>query len=453
MVGNTNPGLSRSIALAVSILSACGGRTTLDQARSQVSPAGTSTHPGWTSPNADGSCPLDTTSCGLGSGAKCYALDRDANNCGRCDNRCVLGISCAAGLCRQHVCSGALTLGSAPSSAVDSPPWPRYGSADMNGDGKVDLVVWSDSGTVDILLGNGDGTFSPGPSYPAWTSSQGYVTDSFVVVGDFNEDGIPDLAVSVPGRNDSVDVWLGNGDGGLALRQPHPGQPLTNLYLGDVNRDGHLDLVLSNSDAKSVIVLLGNGDGNFAKSGPFSTGEGVVQVLIRDWDGDGIYDLLAMGSHLHVLLGLSKGGFAKQMDCGIGVDLRRTVIDDFNSDGKQDLATVQDPKNAISVTLGRGTCSFSTVTDYATPSSPSALAGGDVTGDGIVDLVVAYGDSQRSYTVTYVGRGDGMFERGASVNSDGVVADVILGDYNGDGRVDVLVGDGQGGHVELNTCQ
>jgi hypothetical protein len=323
----------------------------------------------------------------------------------------------------------------------------------MNGDGKPDLVEWSDSGEIRVLLGNGDGSFSPSFSYPAWDRATSYVMDSFVVIGDFDEDGIPDLAVSVPGRSDTVDVWLGNGDGSLKAQQPHGGQPGGNLFVGDVNRDGHLDIVISNNNSANIAVLLGRGNGTFNKSGDFSTGEGAVEIVIRDWDGDGIPDLLAMSSYLHLLLGIGNGKFAKQQDCGIAVDLRETVIADFNQDGKQDVATILYPNQSVSVMLGDGRCGLSSRQDYPTASQPTTLVGGDVTGDGVLDLVEVDVEDTQSHRLILVGKGDGTFTPSSEVTGNRDVVDVVIGDFNGDGRADVLIGSDQGVQVEINTCK
>jgi hypothetical protein len=424
------------VLIACCLFAACGGKAS----------RGKTTNPYSTSPAADGSCPSGTSPCGLDV-VRCYALDRDPRNCGRCDNACTAGIACATGVCQQVACSGSLSLAGLPVAEVNG-----YGQldlvADMNGDGKLDLVRWSETGgAIQILLGNGDGTFSPGFSHTVWDVSASFSRIDYVVVGDFDEDGIPDLAMAVPDRSDTVEVWFGNGDGSLRERQPHSGQPGCRIFAGDVNRDGHLDIVTSNGLDANLAVLLGRGDGTFSKSGEVSAGEASVVVAIRDWDADGIPDLVAMNTTLHLLLGTGNAKFAKQLDCQVAVNPWVTVIADFNQDGKQDVATqVYGPY--VSVMLGDGRCGLTARTDYTSAGCPVTLAVGDVTGDGILDLVADTGQ-----LVTLVGKGDGTFMPGpdATMPADGGY--IVIGDYDGDGRADILVDGARSVQVEVNTCK
>jgi hypothetical protein len=154
------------------------------------------------------------------------------------------------------------------------------------------------------------------------------------------------------------------------------------LFAGDVDRDGHLDIIVTNSETSTVVVLLGRGDGTFSRSSTMSNLM-VVEVAIHDWDGDGIPDLLAMGATLRLLVGIVGGRFAQQQDCGIGVSLRESIVADLNGDGKADMATILHPNQAVSVMLGGGGRQFQARDDYPTQGHPVALAAGDLTGDGI----------------------------------------------------------------------
>ena len=179
--------------------------------------------------------------------------------------------------------------------------------ADFNGDGNADLAtVNENTNSVTVLLGAGDGTFNEASSSPA----TGYAPVS-IVTGDFNGDGKPDLAVAnsnvdtlEPG---SVTILLGVGDGTFT-----PGAAtLATGYLpysvavGDFNGDGKADLVTANASGNVAIVsngigigtatvLLGNGDGTFATAASPAAGENPLFAAVGDFNGDGFADLVAV---------------------------------------------------------------------------------------------------------------------------------------------------------------
>ncbi|MHB8648354.1 MAG: FG-GAP repeat domain-containing protein, partial [Thermomicrobiales bacterium] len=129
--------------------------------------------------------------------------------------------------------------------------------ADLNGDGKQDLVVANHkNNTVSVLLGKGDGTFAPGSPI---TVGAGPVA---LVLADLNNDGKQDLVVANQDSN-SVSVLLGNGNGAFTpVGAPIPTARPSDVAVGDLNNDSKIDLVIKNT-SNTVSVLLGNGNGAF----------------------------------------------------------------------------------------------------------------------------------------------------------------------------------------------
>ena len=210
--------------------------------------------------------------------------------------------------------------------------------ADVNGDGKFDLVVANGDGSVGVLLGNGDGTFQSAMSY-----GSGGASASSVAVADVNGDGKLDLVVanscaSSDCANGSVGVLLGNGDGTFQAAVPYSSGGLYTgaVVLGDLNRDGKLDLVLASEYATSSVsngsvgVLLGNGDGTFQAAVITSTPTplgGIRSLAMADFDGDGKLDL-AVGAGNVLLLGNGDGTFQTPIVLGAGGP--GIAVGDFN---------------------------------------------------------------------------------------------------------------------------
>lgn len=227
---------------------------------------------------------------------------------------------------------------------------------DFDRDGKLDFAVpVGIFGTGEILafLGNGDGTF---PSQVgSYSELPGDVTQSWIAIGDFNRDGILDVVTTNPVAGLPAVVLLGNGD---ATFSPASTQPVTTLVspqfaaVGDFNGDGILDLAFADSGSTTLTVLLGKGDGTFSqKNGQPDAGETSTYITTADFNGDGKLDLALVTSTNSVLifLGNGDGTFQDPIQLDAGSGASQLAVGDFNGNGRLDLAVLNSGDNTISL--------------------------------------------------------------------------------------------------------
>ncbi len=311
-------------------------------------------------------------------------------------------------------------------------------AADINGDGKQDLVVAHYFGpdNVSLLLGNGDGTFQAARKFAVGANLQS------VAIAELNGDGKLDLAV-VGGTASSgnVAVLLGNGDGTFGAANNYvTGSDPRSVAIGDLNGDGKLDLAVANSSSANVSLLLGSGDGTFGAANNYVTGSDPRSVAIGDLNGDGKLDLAVANSssgNVSLLLGNGDGTFQTASNFAAGAGSFSVATADLNRDGKLDLAIANVSDATVSVLIGNGNGTFQAASNLGVGISPQSVVIADINGDGRLDLAVL---NQGSNSVSVLnGNGDGTFQSAGSVTVGGMATSAVVGDFNGNGGLDLAV--------------
>jgi hypothetical protein len=276
------------------------------------------------------------------------------------------------------------------------------GVGDFNGDGKLDIATTDDYyGNVDVLLGNGDGTFQALLDFQLPTTPHGPQTAGAVAVGDLNSDGKADLVIMGNPYDNFVNVLLGQGDGTFSaasvVQVPPGGVAWPPLALGDFNGDGKLDVVTTT--ANGVLVLPGNGDGTLGAPSSFATNSyNPNAVVVGDFNGDGKPDIATAGGAAStgqsciasVLLGNGDGTFQAARTFAAGISSVSLAVGDFNHDGEADLAVLNYGTNSyVGVLMGNGDGTLRNPLNYAAGPEASSVVAGDFNGDGFPDLAVA----------------------------------------------------------------
>jgi hypothetical protein len=330
--------------------------------------------------------------------------------------------------------------------------------ADFNGDGILDLA-FADSdcvancqpNAVSVILGNGDGTFQAPNTYSTGTTD----TNTYALVAaDLNGDGKIDLA-AVNNATGTLSVLLGNGDGTFQQHVDYTvGAEPASVAVGDFNGDGHPDLVVSNFNSNTLSILINNGDGTFKPAVSYPVGHGPYSVAAADFNGDKKLDLVVVNesvNNVSVLLGKGDGTFnaATTYATGTGGNPVALVIGDFNGDKVQDLAIADYITAQVSVLIGNGDGTFQGYKQYSTVANPSAITAGDFNADGKLDLALASTSKAGvpgNLVSLLLGNGDGtfgaptLFPTGSQAVTE--AQSIAAADLNGDGALDLVLANG-----------
>lgn len=279
-------------------------------------------------------------------------------------------------------------------------------TGDINSDGKIDLVVGNQGfgnfiNQASVLLGNGDGTFSSGASYDL----EGQRVVSSLLLEDLDSDGDKDLIATAYGdgyssENPHISIRLNDGNGAFgALTTYSAGYEVSSATVGDFNSDGLKDLATTGGN--NVSIRLGNSDGTFGNSTELGVGRLPTAIKNADVNSDGNLDLIVANkesNNISVLLGNGDGTFNPTINYAMGLGPTSVALGDLNKDSYVDVVTANSNQGNISVRLGESNGSFGNISVY-TMSGSYSVALGDLNLDGRLDIVAT--DTYNSVTGTY----------------------------------------------------
>jgi len=308
---------------------------------------------------------------------------------------------------------------------------------DFNKDGIPDLAVANvGSSDVSILQGDGLGSFVLAGNFPGGGGSS-------IAVADFNKDTNLDLAIAT-GNNISVLLGTGTGSFGTATSLGAGLNP-SGIVAGDFNKDGNLDLAIANTNDTTISLKLGDGTGGFGPTTNFTVASFPYPIVTSDFNGDGNLDIAVASSNsgnFSILLGTGTGSFGPASNLSVAASpIYDLDVADFNGDNRVDLAIVRGSN--VSILLGTGTGSFGPATDFPMPSNPVSVAIADLNGDSKLDLAVGRFEGQVSILT---GNGTGNFSTTISLSATNSSAFpyIVAGDFNADGQPDLATANNSG---------
>ena len=342
--------------------------------------------------------------------------------------------------------SGTLTWTNTQTPATEPAPQSIV-VGDFNGDGIPDIAAGS-NGYVSVLIGKGDGTFKASNNLAALSNNQSMAAAVFVTGG---PTGILTISNSASPTN-NAQLILSDGNGGEIVEVPFslPCGSASAVATADFNGDGNQDFAVVCQDAGNSVlaVFLGNGNGTFQAPTIIPTGSQIpaIGVGVGNFFGNGRADIavvtaVANSSTLQTVSTYENDGHgnfsAGPSVSSTGTSPTSVVVADFNGDGKSDLALVNSGGNNVTILLSNGNGTFNQAASPQTGSSPSSIAVGDFNGNGIQDLAVS--NSGDGTVTILLGKGDGTFATVASPPTGSTPSALAVGGFITGGRLGLAV--------------
>ena len=363
----------------------------------------------------------------------------------------------------QNAVLGTATLGTTaralnwttPQPPVTAPEPNSIAVADFNGDGIPDIAIATNGttgtsgiGSVQILLGTGDGTFQAAKTYVGLSGNQ------LIVAAPFITGGPEDLLVvnnAASAKNDGTAnnglLFTGDGKGNFQAGTPFRTgvDSITAIVTGDLNGDGIQDYVLAGTVFGTSVFgdTFGNGTGTFGlttlnaiNSLPIT----VAALGVGDFRGTGALDIAIIESdgETEIFANNTAGYFFPfSTPPSVGASSTAIAVGDFNGDSNADLAITNGTQDNVTILLGNGAGIFTAAASPSTGATPMAIAIGDFNGDGVPDLAVA--NSGDGTATILLGKGDGTFTALPAFNTGNTPVSLAVGTFNGNETADIAV--------------
>ena len=362
----------------------------------------------------------------------------------------------AQALMRDPVAAGVVHYSNAVRIVAGSPRGPLFGDArfaagespvaavdgDFDGDGLADLAVlaagqdpWAPA-ELSILINDGDLGFEPRVVYPAGSQPRA------LAAADLGGDGVLDLVVA--NADDRLSVLLGAGDGSFGAPNSFllsAGGAPSALALGDFDRDGLLDLAVANRDTDDVSILLGFPGGAFGTPASFPAGSGPEHLTVADLDLDGELDLVvatAAADEVAVLFGDGDGAFSAPVAHAVGASPVWVTVGHVNQDGFPDLAVANRDGDSVSVLRASGGGAFDAASFHPVGSAPTAVVLEDVDADGVLDLLTTNSGDGEASVLLGTGGPVGHFAFAGAVRTGAEPAALLFADFGGGGAFELV---------------
>jgi hypothetical protein len=317
--------------------------------------------------------------------------------------------------------------------------------ADVNGDGKKDLISTYSTNSLIVLTNNGSGIFGSNAvlgvgKYP-----------NAVAAADINGDGNVDLICANGDKTLTVLTNNGNGVFGSNASYTVTGSPYS-VIAADINGDGYVDLISGcysfGNNMAMVSILTNNGSGGFGFNATFNLGSSPnnpeVALEAADLNGDGWPDLICAipGSFkLMIYTNTGSGGLVYASSRFVNAYPDSVVAADVDGYSNIQLVCVNFAANTITVLTNNGNCIFNVAYAVGVGSWPYLVTAADINGDGKVDLITANVGASPNYVGTLTvltNNGSGIFSSNANYTVGRGCQWVVPADVNGDGRLDLI---------------